>query len=255
MLPTAGASLSPVSSQGFQWLTGGDEARASLEAALASPEAVAERARSRTKFEGLKALEAVSLAQKTFGVGRPAWLGPSGGVAGARVERYLGEDQAAVVLPGGKRVLAQSTVPLRSAVGSGVLAPLSMSLREENGAFEPANPLVPVSIAKRPAGGVSFPYGITMIPTQAAAPEAARLVGDDVLYPDTAPDTSFVVTPIAAGGVEASWELLSEDSPSENSLRFDLPAGMRLQMSSTVPGQAEVVAEGKTVLVIPPATV
>jgi RHS repeat-associated protein len=237
----------------MEWLTGGDEARVVREAMLASPEAVAERARSQTEFEGLSGSGAVSLAERTFGIQRPAWRGPTLGDPGAHIERYLGENEAAEVLPNGKHVVAQSTVPLRSAVGSGQLEPLSLGLQSEGGVYKPANPLVPVSISKQPAGGVTFPLGVSMTPVQAAEPEAASTVGDRVVYPGTAQDTDYMVEPLAAGGVEASWQLLSEQSPQENSLRFSLPAGASLQMSATVPGEAEVVSEGNVVLTIPPA--
>ncbi len=196
---------------------------------------------------------AVSLAERTFAIQRPAWKGPTLGDAGAHVERYLNETEAAEVLPDGKDVLAQLTVPLRSAVGSGQLEPLSLSLQSEGDVYRPANPLVPVSISRQAAGGVTLPLGINITPVQAAEPEPASTVGDRVVFPGTAHDTDYMVETLAAGGVEASWQLLSEESPQENSLRFNLPAGASLQMSATVPGQAEVVSEGNVILTIPPA--
>jgi RHS repeat-associated protein len=250
-------SSAPESLSAGSWsmelLTGGDERRAAAEAALASPEAAAERARSRTEYEGLKAAEAVSLAEGKFGIQLSSWPGPNDS-SGAHIERYIGEDGAREVLPSGQHVLVQSSVPLRSAVGSGQLAPLSLSLHEEDNAYAPVNPLVPVSIAKQASAGVSLPYGISIAPVQADASQASRVVGNRVVYPATAPDTDYMVQPIAEGGVEASWQLLSQASPEENALRFDLPTGMTLQMSSRVPGQAEVVAEGSTALIIEPAT-
>jgi RHS repeat-associated protein len=247
------SGLLGVGSSSMELLTGGDERRAAEEAVLADPEAVAARARSRTQYEGLKAPEAILLAERTFMIQRPGWRGPTAGEPGARVERYVGEDGAQEVLPSGERVLAQSTVPLRSAVGSGELEPLSLSLEEEGDSFKPANPLLPVLISKQAAGGISFPYGVSVAPVQAAATEGTRVVGDRVVFGGTAKDTSFMVEPVAGGGVEASWQLLSQESPQENSLRFNLPAGASLQMSSLVPGQAEVVAEGMKLLTIPAA--
>jgi hypothetical protein len=63
-----------------------------------------------------------------------------------------------------------------------------------------------------------------------------------------------LVAPLAGGtGVELSWQLRSEESSPENGLVFDLPSDASLQMSTRIPGGAEVVSEGSTLYVIPPA--
>jgi hypothetical protein len=59
-------------------------------------------AASRTKFEGLRREAAVSLAERDFHIGEPAWTAPGAG-EGARVERYLGRSSVAEKLPGGRR--------------------------------------------------------------------------------------------------------------------------------------------------------
>lgn len=246
-------ALSEPASPSMEWLTGGDEARLAMEARLASPEAVVERQSSRTQYEDLKPAEAVRLAEQTFEIERPAWRGPTAGEPGARVVGYVGERAAQEVLPNGEHLLAASSVPLRSTVGSGRLEPLSLSLKEEGGVYRPANPLAPLSISRRAGGGVSLSYGVSVAPVQAAESEGSQVVGDQVVYPGTATDTDYMVQPIAGGGMEASWQLLSQQSPQEDSLRFDLPEGASLQMSSTVPGGAEVVADGERLYAIPPA--
>lgn len=55
-----------VGSSGMELLTGVDERREAEEAALASPEAVAERERSRTEFAGYGRNAAVALAERVF---------------------------------------------------------------------------------------------------------------------------------------------------------------------------------------------
>jgi hypothetical protein len=78
------------------------------------------------------------------------------------------------------------------------------------------------------------------------------VVGEQVFYPGTATDTDFMVAP-TPGGVEASWQLLSQASPQENNLRFNLPPGVELQMSKRNPGSAELVREEAALAVIPRA--
>ncbi len=232
-------------------LLGAQSAEESEQARLANPEAVAERERSRTEYEGLKGPAAVSLAERVFDVERPAWTAP-GSQEGAHITKYLGGQSAEETLPGGERALVQSSVPLRSGVGSGQLAPVSLALEEHGGSFVPANPLVPVSISRSAAGGMSFPLGVSVAPSQAAGGEGAEVVGDSVIYPGTARDTDFLVEPLPEG-VETSWQLLSQASSQENALVFRLPEGASLKMSSTTLGGAEVVDGGQTLLAIPPA--
>jgi RHS repeat-associated protein len=228
------------------------EVQAEREAKLAAPEAVAERLASRKQYEGLHGEEAVALAKQVFSIEHPSWTAPDSAGEG-RITKYLGENTATEVSASGKHLLLESTVPLRSAVGSGQLAPTSLTLEEREGAFVPANPVVPVSIAKTPAGGMSLPLGISIAPVQAAAPEGPVTAGDRVVFPGTATDTDFMVEPIPAG-VETSWQLLGEGSPQENALRFSLPAGASLQLSKTSTGGAEVVREGQTLVSIRPAS-
>ncbi len=229
------------------------EIQSEREARLAAPEAVVAREASRTLFEGLSGSGAVSLAEKTFGIEHPTWTPPGSSAGEGHVTKYVGDDDAAMVSPSGAHLLVASTVPLRRGVGSGQLAPTSLTLHEHEGSYVPASPVVPVSISKTAGAGVSLPLGISFAPVQAATPEASVVVGDRVVYPGTATDTDFMLEP-APGGVEASWQLLSEASAQENGLAFKLPAGASLQLSKSVPGGAEVLEEGQVLAVIPPAT-
>jgi hypothetical protein len=235
---------------GVEALVGGGR-RAAAEARLNNPEAVAEREASRTRFADLDRDEAVSLAEKTFGINHPSWM-PPGSAGEGPLTKYLGEYSAVESPPSGQHLLVTSSVPLRSALGSGKLAPASLVLQEHEGAFAPANPLVPITISKSPGAGVTLPGEISVAPTAAGAPEAPVVVGEQVFYPGTATDTDFMVAP-TPGGVEASWQLLSQASPQENNLRFNLPPGVELQMSKRNPGSAELVREEAALAVIPRA--
>jgi hypothetical protein len=218
---------------------------------LSTPEALAEDARSRTAFVGYKRGEAVALAKQVFGLAMPRWTPPQDQGSGY-ITSYVGENMADEVLPDGRHVLVDSSVPLRSAQGSGQLKPVVLGLGSTASGYVPANPLVPLVIGKSAAEGVAFQFGLRMTPTAHAAPESAEVVGNSVFYPGTAKDTDFMLEPRPMG-VEASWQLLSAESPSENSLSFTLPAGAELKLSKAVEGAAEVTLEGQQLMMIPQA--
>jgi hypothetical protein len=251
---SSGGSVSllgaPTVIAGGESLIGGQRASAE-EARLASPEAVAEREASRTEFVGLGREASVALAEKDFGIDHPSWSPPEG-ESGGRITQYVGENSAIETLPNGKRVVLASTVPLRSSVGSGQNAPTSLVLQDRGESYQPENPLVPVSISKDAGAGASFPLGITVAPVEAATPESPELVGNSVVYPNTASDTDFMVEPLPRG-IEASWQLRSPNSPQANSLVFTLPEGASLRVNPSSPVDAEVVEEGRALLLIPPA--
>jgi RHS repeat-associated protein len=246
------SSTAALTVPGISSLIGGAQTAAAREAELDAPEAVAERERSRTVYEGLGGAGSVALGERVFGIQDAGWS-PPGSSGDGRVTGYAGEFGADETTPSGGHVLVASTVPLRSSVGSGSLAPTSLVLRERGGIFVPANPDVPVSIAGSAAGGVSLPYEISVAPVQAASSEASEVVGDKVVYPGTGVDTDYMVEPTPSGA-EMSWQLLSELSSSENALRFNLPSGASLQLSKDVSGGVEVIREGQTLELIPPAS-
>ncbi|MGA8365643.1 MAG: RHS repeat-associated core domain-containing protein [Solirubrobacteraceae bacterium] len=232
-------------------LLGSEPIEALTEAERSRPEAVAERAASRTRYVGLNRAEAVSLAEKVFHIEKASWTAP-GADEGGRISKYLSETAAVEDTPSGKHLLVESTVPLQSAVGSGQLTPTSLALQDRGEAFVPANPVVPISISKAPAPGVTLPWGVSVAPKQAETPEASVAVGDQVVYPGTATDTDFMVQPVPEG-IEASWQLRSEHSPQNNALVFSLPQGASLQWSKSTAGAVEVVKEGQALTTVSPA--
>jgi hypothetical protein len=170
-----------------------------------------------------------------------------------KITAYDGEDVAAETLPNGRHLLLESSLPLRSVLGSGRLAPVSLALNASGSDYEPANPLVPVVISKNVAEGASFQFGLRVAPVQDEAPEPSEPVGDSIFYPGVAKDTDFMLEP-ALNGVEASWQILSAEGSSENALSFTLPAGASLVLSHRIKGAAEVLLEGRRLYTIMPAT-
>jgi hypothetical protein len=167
-----------------------------------SPEQLSADAQSRLAFTGMGREAAVTLAKRSFDIGRQGWL-PPGSEAGTHVTRYLSLYTASEERPEGKHVLVQSTVPLQVENGSGKMVPASSTLQDEGNAYVPASPLIPISISKSASSGISLPYGIRVVAGSAAAPEAPALVGNEVVFANTARDTDFMVEPLAGGtGVE-----------------------------------------------------
>ncbi len=207
-------------------------------------------AASRTLYEGLGKGEAVSLAARTFRIAQPVWQQP--GAAGeGKITGYVNNFAAVEKTPGGRSVVVYSTVPLRVNDGTG-LAPTSFALKDEGETLLPENPVVPVAISKHASGGITFPEGLQVTPVGASEPEAPAVVGERVVFANVVRDTDLI-SEASPAGAEMSWQLRSQASPVDERLLFHLPAGVVLQTSSSVPGGAEVVVEGRRVMLVEPA--
>jgi RHS repeat-associated protein len=240
-LGSSGASLQPVES-----LTLGAPFEKSPDG---SPEALSAATASREAFAHLDRAQAIALADSSFHIDHPSWT-PPGKDDGAHISKYLDEHSAQETLPNGERTVVASTTPLR-VDGKAGLAPVDLTLHEEGGTFAPLNPLVPVTISKS-TGSVAFPSGVSVAPVAANAPEGTSTAGNSVVLVNSAPDTDFIAEPVPQGA-ELSWQLRSQESPESNALSLNLPPGASLRLSSTMAGAAEVVAESKRLLLIPPA--
>ena len=221
-----------------------------LKGAVPTPEQLRGDVVSRTAFKGLDREAAVSLAKRDFGISRPSWVSPQS-EGGGRVTRYLGENAAAELLPGGQHAVLTATLPLRANDGSG-LAPVSLTLRDDGEAYVPVNPLVPVAISTQAAGGVAFGDGLSVAPVTAAAGSAPTVVGNRVVFANTARDMDLIEEPLP-GGAAISWQLRSQESSSSQALAFRLPPGGSLRESTTSAGAVEVLAGGKPKLLVRPA--
>jgi|GEM_PF-4681166 len=236
----AGGSLQPAESLTLEAPFGKDLS--------GSPEALSAAAASREAFADLDRAQALALASKTFHIDRPSWT-PPGKDDGAHISKYLGEHSAQETLPDGKRAVIASTTPLR-VDGKEGLAPVDLTLHEEGGFYAPSNPLVPVTISKT-TGSVALPSGVAITPS-VHTQEGATTTGNSLVLANSAPDTDLIVEPVPQGA-ELSWQLRSQESPESNVLEFTLPVGASLRLSSEMTGAAEVVSEGKRLLLIPPA--
>ena len=208
-------------------------------------------ASSRTAYEAEGTGQAVGLAARVFHVDRSAWS-PLGAAGNGKVVDYLSDRTAVVQLPDGHKDVVQSTVPLRVADPSGGYAPVSLHLKGVYGGFAPERPLVDTWIATAADGGFTLPGGVSVMPAGAAAQPGVR-VGDQVLFANIASDTDFLVGPVPSGA-EASWQLRSQRSPTDNELDLGLPPGASLQADPDRPGQIDVVQHGSVLVSVPPAS-
>src|SRR3984957_7156465 len=101
---------------------------AATEAVRDTPAAIAPRGASRTRFEHLRRKEAIALAESSFGIEHPSWTPPDSAGEG-HITKYLSQSLASEVSPSGTHLVLASTVPLRSAVGTGRMAPTSLALQ------------------------------------------------------------------------------------------------------------------------------
>jgi len=189
-------------------------------------------------------------SSQSFGVDHPLWQRP-GASDGATIERYVGDHQA-VERVGSRRLLVSSALPLVVGDSSGVKRPVSLTLTDSGDAWAPAQPLVDVRVAKNTSAAISLAGGIEVTPGSAQSTQAPTITGNRVVYANSARDSDFMVEPVPAGA-ETMWQLRTERSPQREQLRFRLPSGAQLQMSSTLHGAAEVVRNGQQLLQIPAA--
>jgi hypothetical protein len=186
--------------------------------------------------------EAVEVAKREHRdfVGARDWA-PLNLRGGERVLAYVGPNEARIDLGDGKgRALVRSTLPLRAKSASGDLAPVDLGLEDRGESFSPTNPLVATSIAKRLGDGFSLSdIGLRMIPAGGDADAQAGLVSGKPFWSNVDTDTDFFAH-VLPGGVEALWQLRSEDSPERLRVRVSLPEGASLR-NGDAPGVVEVV--------------
>lgn len=215
-----------------------------------TPEARAERRRSRTAFAGLSAASAVALGRRAFpdALDRPLPAGLHLG-KGERVERYLGRFAARIASAKGKSAsIAVSTAPLRAPDGHGKQAPVDLDLAAVGDHFESRNPAVAVAYARNPHQGVRLVDSGVGVSLRGLAPGAGvREEAHRLVVPDAVNDTDLWATP-TIDGFQTFALLRSAASPQAMTFRLNLPRGSRLKGLSD--GSAEVRRSGRKVVSI-----
>ena len=248
---------SPLVVAGVQELDQGQQLLTAEEVMRASPEAVAARTESQTKYGRRNATQAAKLAREMF----PAMINdPAGGAPklpkGQQITGFLDATVAQVDLGRGQHGVVESVEPMAIQTSPGSWTPVNLNLSQTGGTFTPANPVVAVRIHKRLAEGVqALATGISLTPVNAqGAPlggSEGTVDGASVLYANTQTDADTVMKPTTLG-FEADTLLRSVQSPQQLFFRVGLPRGATLvsqaQNGSTA---VRVVKEGKTIATIP----
>lgn len=221
------------------------------------PQAEEARLRSRTAHRGLGRADALRLAREAHGefVSEPAWT-PFEPDEGERVIDYRGDFSAVVERRAADGELAhslmESTLPLRSSVGTGEPEPVDLTLREGENHYATENPLVRTKIAKSVAQGIEFPEaGIAL--RAGLESDDATVADGKVFFANVDRDADLLVAP-EPRGVELAWQLRSEESPERLPMRLDLPQGAVLRIEGRV-RRAEVVQGEDVVATLSPPTV
>jgi RHS repeat-associated protein len=229
--------------------------RAQEEAKRDSPEAVAAREESRTKFEGLSSERAGKVDGEAFpeAIDRPAGTLPPL-PAGQRVVGYPADNAAQVDLGGGRHGVIESTEQLAIESSPGRREPLDLGLAEAGGGFEPVRSSAGVRVPKQLANGVQLATsGVSLTPVDASGAALSgsegTVDGATVLYANTQTDADTVVKSTAAG-FEEDTLLRSVSSPSQLSFRVGLPVGASVISGRDGSGNVDVVDEGAVIAVV-----
>jgi YD repeat-containing protein len=215
---------------------------------LESPKSELEREESRDAFGDLSSATAQELLLAAF----PEQLealndDPARFLSDAKILQPLGEE-AATVSNEGDTSLLEAGMPVRTEDEEGKLSKVDLTLVVTEGGFEPANPLISLSIPGSSQEAVTVGdegVGITALGEDAAA---ERLGDQNIYYPDVDTDTDLLVSPTSSG-VELFDQLRSPESPETLHFHIDLPEGSELRPDGN--GGAEVVKGEEAIASIP----
>jgi streptogramin lyase len=209
---------------------------------LETPQAEAAREDSEYAYAELTAGQEADLLQNLFAPQLEAIdADPARALAEVTIERLDSPTEALVTLDGEKALL-ESEVPLRAPEEDGDLHKVELGLEATPAGFEPANPLVELTLpGSAQAPIVIGEEGLAITPVGTAATAAEPIGEEDLLLPAAHEDTSFLLSPIA-GGLELSAMLASRNSPQELGFDVTLPQGASLRAVES--GGAEVVGAG-----------
>ncbi|HEX5984871.1 MAG TPA: hypothetical protein VFY69_11750, partial [Solirubrobacterales bacterium] len=213
------------------------------EEALESPQAIAEREESEYAFVNLTPAQEENLLREHFAPQLQAIdADPARLLADLTLERIDSPTEALVTIEG-KKALLESEVPLRVPEEDGDLHKVELELEETASGFEPANPLVDLTLPDAADEPIRIgDEGLTVTPIGTADTAASPLGGEDLFLPAAHEDTSLLLSPIA-GGLELSALIASRNSPEQLAFEVTLPEGAALRAEES--GGAAVVREGE----------
>ncbi len=231
----------------------GEESQTAHEAELASPEAVAARESSRTRYQNEDQTQASQTLAETF----PAVVdkqdgGPPPLEAGEASLGFKSANVEQITMGSGYVGLVQSTAPMAVPTGGGQYAAVDLAPQQAGGGFEAQRPLVTVHIPKHLGEGAQIPQvGVSLTPVDASGSPLSGSEGVTdgmgVLFANTQTDTDTLLKP-SLTGIDASTILRSIESPEALYYSVGMPQGARLVASSN--GGAEVVDEGAVIATV-----
>ncbi len=234
----------------------GEELQAEREAALASPEAVAAREASRTRYENQDQAQAI----QTLGEAFPAVVdrqdgGPPPLAEGEKSLGFKNSNIEQIETGSGDVGVVQSTAPVAVSSGNGHWDAVNLAPQEAAGGFEAQRPLVAMRIPKHLDEGAQIPsVGVSLMPVDVngnpLGGSEGVADGQGVLFANTQADTDTVLKP-SLFGVETTAVLRSIASPEVLYYRVGMPSAAHL-IEAADRGGAEVVDEGVPIATVKP---
>ncbi|HEY4811466.1 MAG TPA: SMP-30/gluconolactonase/LRE family protein [Solirubrobacteraceae bacterium] len=253
-----GSSSNPIAAAlvvpDVQLLDEGQQLGTVEEALRDSPEAVAARSASRTRFERLGLQQAAEAAKAAFPelMSEPAG-GPPRLPGGQKIIDFKAANIAQVALGAHDVGLIESSAPMARRTAGGSWQPIALNLRATGNAFTASDPLVNVRLPTRLSEGARI-ADVSLTPvTKAGVPLAGsdgQSNGATVFFSNTGQDSDTILKP-SPRGLAVNTLVRSIASPERFYFRIGLPAGAHLVKGAQGTGGARVVKEGSTIGIIP----
>lgn len=219
----------------------------------ATPEARAERVRSRSAYRGLGSAQALALARAEFGqvFGRRAFQSYSP-PPGLRVARLIGDEGALLEGDTAEDNLLVEAIgfPFTSTVGSGERKLLDFALQRRPGGFVPRNPAVATHVGDD--GVVTVERAMIRVAGATNANPPA-MTNERLFYANALRDLDLSITPVPVG-VEFAFQVRSDDAQEAVTLEFDAAGAVSLAETPGRPETIGVAVDGLPIgRVAPPA--
>jgi hypothetical protein len=171
---------------------------------------------------------------------------------GGKLLSFLDDYTARIELPNGHKLLADSTVPLRTQK-DGKSEPVNLQLEDTPNGFAPIEPITPTQIPDRLDEGITLgSAGVRIYVDTQNDDHQGRLTDDgQVFYPDVANDSDEAVT-LTPTSLETFTQMRSVDSPRIIRYRLALPDGASLHKDPD--GGASIVRDESTIMQVAPPT-